>query len=207
MSHASYSGQSDLDYCLECSVKHGQTSKVLMREALQRAEGADPSSEGVVEKVRKVVEELSGFEDDTNSIENENVIALNTEARDLRKFIHTSRAELGSADMEGLRQIKGRIDDLVDRTYKIREEEDICVECVAPAVCLGNEECVTFLREAASSGSRQEFNEAIEVARQKYTSPPTRGEGGAPVDISDYGASVAEKRQQLIEEIRREAGS
>ncbi|GAJ07880.1 unnamed protein product, partial [marine sediment metagenome] len=75
MSHLSYEGQSEIDYCIECSVKHGQTAKVFAREALQRAEAeGNPSSEGVKEKIRGIVEELTGMEDDTNTTTgNENV--------------------------------------------------------------------------------------------------------------------------------------
>ena len=32
--HLSYEGQSKVDYCLECCEKHGQTAKVLLREAI-----------------------------------------------------------------------------------------------------------------------------------------------------------------------------
>ena len=55
-SHELYTGK--LDYCVECAVKHSQTAKVLMREALQRASAGSSSNESVQEKVRGVVEEL-----------------------------------------------------------------------------------------------------------------------------------------------------
>jgi hypothetical protein len=128
MSHLSYEGQSKVDYCLECAVKHGQTAKVLMREALQRAEASGSESEGVVEKVRGVVEELSGLEDDTNTIENESVTALNNLARDIRKDVFASKCEIGGCNIESLRQIKERIDGLVDLVYLTRQKEE-CPTC------------------------------------------------------------------------------
>lgn len=131
MSHLSYEGQSGLDYCVECSLKHGQTAKVLMREAIQRAESDSPQAEGVKEKVRGVVEELSGMEDDTDTVlDNENVRRLNQRARELRKYIYSTQAEIGGAKLETLREIKSRIDSLVTETYRVREEEEECPECI-----------------------------------------------------------------------------
>ena len=133
MSHLSYEGQSEVDYCIECAVKHGQTAKVFIREGLQRAEADGTQSEGVKEKIRGVVEELSGMEADTDTVKNEKVTALNTEARELRKAIYKSQAEIGGASIDVLRQIKAHIDGLVEKTYKVREEEEECPTCEAHA--------------------------------------------------------------------------
>jgi len=111
-----------------CSEKHGQTAKVLLKEALQRAEADGSDSEGVVEKVRGVAEELSGFEDDTNTVDNPNVLVLNNMAREIRKAIYASKAELGEADIETLRQFKKDLDALVDKTYEVRQTEE-CPTC------------------------------------------------------------------------------
>jgi hypothetical protein len=131
-SHLSYEGQTKLDYCLECAVKHGQTAKVLMREALQRAEASDPSAEGVKEKVRGAVEELSGFEDDTNTVENQTVIDLNQKARDLRKLIYSKQCEVGACQIEDLRDVKKLINILVDEVYNAKAKE-ACPTCVIKA--------------------------------------------------------------------------
>lgn len=123
MSHLSYAGQSEVDYCIECTVKHGQTAKVLMKEALQRAEANGPQSEGVKEKVKGVVEELMGIEDDTKTVtDNQKVIGLNTMARTLWKEIYASEAEIGKASIGKLREINVAIGRLVDKTYTVREE-------------------------------------------------------------------------------------
>jgi hypothetical protein len=99
-----------------------------LKEALQRAEADGSDSEGVVEKVRGVVEELSGFEDDTNTVDNPNVLVLNNMAREIRKAIYASKAELGEADIETLREFKKNLDELVDKTYEIRQTEE-CPTC------------------------------------------------------------------------------
>lgn len=187
MSHLSYEGQSKVDYCIECSVKHSQTAKVLMREALQRAEADDPSSEAVQEKVRGVIEELTGMEDDTDTVENENVRALNAAARELRKDIYSSKAEIGGTNLDTLREFKEKIDALVDQAYKVREEEEVCVSCVAPAVCLGDKSCEAELERAATQG-KEEFNRVVEELRSR-----PRGE------------SAAEKRRKFLEELQSES--
>lgn len=128
--HLSFEGQSNVDYCLECCEKHSQTAKVLMREALQRAQADGPDSSGVIEKVRGVIEELSGYEDDTTTVDNENVTELNSLSRILRKYIYGTRATIGQASVEDLGEIKGMIDGLVDATYKIIEQEEgECIDC------------------------------------------------------------------------------
>lgn len=203
MSHLSFAGQTEIDYCVECCIKHGQTAKVLAREGLQRAEANNPAGEGVKEKIRGVIEELSGFEDDTETVQNENVTALNTAARDLRKYIYSSKAEIGGADIETLREIKNRIDSLVDQAYMVREQEEICVPCVSPLVCKENkDECVAFLEEAAESGDTQKFSKAVEEAKKKYgkTTPPEE-----QIDVESYGVEAAKKRKQFLEELKTEA--
>lgn len=169
--HLSYEGQSELSYCVECGVKHSQTAKVLMREAIQRAEAASPSSIGVMEKVRGVVEELCGFEDDTEQTgpdQNMEVTSLNTAARSLRKFIYTTRAEVGGASLEDLHEIKSMVDKLVDKTYRVRLNEQ-CIGCTVEELCGGNLECVEFVERAASSvKDPAEFQRVLSEARERY---------------------------------------
>lgn len=204
MSHLSFPGQTEIDYCIECGVKHSQTGKVLMREAVQRAEVDGPESPGVKEKVRGVIEELSGMEDDTDTkTGNENVIALNNAARMLRKHIYSTKAEIGGASIEQLRKIKTAIDGLVEFSYKAREAEEICVPCVSPLICKKNkEECVAFLEEAAESGDKEHFKEAMEDARKKWGISPTTEE---EVDLESYGVEATKKRKRFLEELKAEA--
>ena len=124
----SYAGQSDIDYCIECAVKHGQTAQVLMREAVQRAEVSGPEAPGVKEKVRGVTAELTGVEHDTDTVGDPSVMALNTMARGVRKFIYTSGAEIGRASKEDLNEAKTLIGKLVEAAYMAREAVD-CPTC------------------------------------------------------------------------------
>lgn len=125
---------SEIDWCIECSVKHSQGAKVFMREAVQRAEAKGSHSDGVKERVRGVIEELTGLEADTNTVKNETVRKLNKTARNLRKYIYSTKAEIGGADLETLREIKMMVDMLVDQVYKVREEVEECPTCVVPTV-------------------------------------------------------------------------
>lgn len=199
MSHLSYTGQSKLDYCIECAVKHGQTSKVLMREALQRAISDGASSEGVKEKIQGIVGELSGLEDDTDSIENSNVKELNDITRELRKHIYSTKAEIGGADLSVLEDLKQKIDALVDQIYDVREQEEICVSCV-DWLCYGNEECKKFLAEVAATGDKAKFFQAVEEAKKKDWVE----EADALHKLKDYGKSASTKRREFLEEMKRE---
>jgi hypothetical protein len=158
-----------LDYCVECAIKHSQTAKVLMREAIQRAVASSPSDPGVLEKVRGVVEELVGFEDDTMSAKDERVLALNAAARSLRRMIYASGAEVGRASMDDLKQIKEMIDRLVDITYEFRSS---CTTCEVERVCGNNVECLEFLEEAVKKAKtpediRRALDEAEKLFKQK----------------------------------------
>lgn len=178
-SHLSYEGQSKLSYCLECLQKHGQGGKIQMREAVQRAEAGSPSDPGVQEKVRGVVEELIGFELDSDQRPppgiprdmwhvNENVSELNSSARLLRKIIYGKGAEVGTASLEDLREIKGFIDGLVDATYQVRASEE-CIGCTIESVCGVNVECVEFVQKAVKDVKDPiQVRKILRQARERY---------------------------------------
>lgn len=166
--HISFEGQSELDYCLECAVKHSQTAKVKMREALQRAEAGSPSDTGVLEKVRGVVEELVGMEDDTATVKNDKVSTLNSLSRSLRKYIYGAKAEVGGASLKDLREIKGLLNKLVGAVYTVRESEE-CIGCTVESVCGGNVECVRFVEERIRGVKDAEaIRKVLVVARDRY---------------------------------------
>ena len=166
--HLSYEGQTGLDYCVECLSKHGQTAKVLMREAIQRAQVGSPSDLGVLEKVRGAVEELVGFEDDSDTVKNEKVSTLNNLSRTLRKLIYAKKAEIGGGSLEDLREIKDMLDKLVDVTYQVRASEE-CIGCTVEELCGGDIACVEFVEKAAANiKDPSEFEKIIREAREKY---------------------------------------
>lgn len=179
-----------------------------MREALQRAESeGNPASEGVKEKIRGIVEELTGMEDDTDTtLQNENITKLNTNARDLRKHIYSAKAGIGGADIDTLRDIKARVDQLVAETYLVREQEEICVPCVS-WMCYGNPECISFLEKAAETGDKTIFTDAVEEAKKRFSTEVIPKEEPKPKEpLTDYGAEVADARRKFLEEIKAELG-
>ena len=168
--HLSYEGQSKLDYCIECIVNnHGPKAKTLMREAVQRARAGSPSDLGVVEKVRAVVDELAGIEDDSDTVKNEKIEALNSLARAARKFIYAKRADVGGASLDDIREIKDMIDKLVDAAYQVRASEEGCISCTVEELCGGNVECVEFIQKAAKNlKDPKAFRKILKEAREKY---------------------------------------
>ena len=166
--HFSFEGQSELDYCIECAVKHSQTANTSMREAVQRAEAGSPSDKGVKEKVREAVGELVGLEIDTATVENEKVSTLNSLSRTLRKYIYAKRAEVGGAGLGDLREIKGLVDKLVDSVYTVRESEE-CIGCTVDDVCGGILECVEFVEERVRGVKDPEaIRKVLVEARERY---------------------------------------
>lgn len=164
-----YKDQTDTDYCIECAVKHSQTAKVLWQEALQRAEASNnTATEGVKEKVRAAVKELTGLESDTDTVQSESVSMLNGAARDLRKYIYMSKAEIGGADVTTLREIKTMVNDLVEASYKVRETEE-CIGCTVEQICGGIKECVAFVEKNVEGVTDPAvIHKVLAEARRKY---------------------------------------
>jgi len=162
MSHLSYEGQTKESYCIECAEKHGQTAKVYMREGLQRAEACNcTNSEGVLEKVRGVLEELAGIEADTQTTENEEVTALNTVAREIRKQIFAMQAEIGQANMDQLHALSEVISRLVDKTYEVRQK----VDCPTCKINIQQEPAAEPQRQA---GSLDDYVKRTSEKRRQY---------------------------------------
>lgn len=165
MSHYSYSGQDKVSYCLECCEKHGQTAKVLLREALERANVHGANSEGVMEKVRGVVAELTGMEDDTNTTENDEVVGLHDEARDIRKEIYASRCEIGACEINRLRDLSERLDSLVNSVYDARQRYE-CPNCSQKAAEFGS--ALTHVEDIdVDSPARRRAKLLAEIRRRK----------------------------------------
>lgn len=168
----SFAGQTDEDYCVECAVKHGQTAAILMQEALQRAEVGSPRLMGVIEKVRDTVKEICGMETDTDTVHSQKVMALNSAARELRKFIYTSKAEIGQASIEDLRKIKVMVGQLVDAAYIVRSSVE-CPACQTEEICGTNLQCIDFLVKAAGgSQDKETWKKALEEARVRFGGKP-----------------------------------
>jgi hypothetical protein len=117
-------------YCLECTSKHIGTAKILLREALQRAEKGEPK-ESIVEKVRGAYEEVMGAEDDSQALSDEGIRRINTMVRDVRKWFFTSGV-IADVDKERIAEALRRIDELNKHVYgeiekRITGKCEICV--------------------------------------------------------------------------------
>ena len=107
----------NVSYCLECENKHLNTAKVLLREAIQRAEAREPTA-AVLEKVRGVAVELAGAEDDSNApTAPSDVRSINAAVRDLRKRMWVSGLEV-EPKLEGLKETYRGVDGILTQTYE-----------------------------------------------------------------------------------------
>lgn len=112
---AAPAGQPVEHYCLDCASKHLGTAKILLREALQWAQkGEDPSR--VLAKIRGAYEELMGAEDDTLATKDEGIRQLNTQIRDLRKWMFNSGI-LVEADVNRIAEAFEKVSQVNDQVY------------------------------------------------------------------------------------------
>jgi len=102
-------------YCLDCASKHASTAKILVREALQRAEGGE-GVDLILAKVRGAYEELTGAEDDTQALSDEGIRALNSRIRELRKWMFDSGL-LVEPSKDKIAEAYNRISALNDAVY------------------------------------------------------------------------------------------
>jgi hypothetical protein len=109
-------GTSEEQYCLDCASKHLGTAKVLLREALQRAEKGEPR-ESVLGKVRGAYEELMGAEDDTLAVRDEGIRRLNSLIRDVRKWLFDSGA-IVEPDKRLIAEALERVSKVNDEVYR-----------------------------------------------------------------------------------------
>jgi len=113
-------GISEEHYCLDCASKHLSTAKILIREALQRAEKGEPP-ELVLAKIRGAYEELTGAEDDTQALSDEGIRRLNSQIRDLRKWFFDSGV-LVETDKSKISEAFSRVASLNDTVYSELEK-------------------------------------------------------------------------------------
>jgi hypothetical protein len=109
-------GVSEEHYCLDCMSKHLGTAKILIREALQRAD-ANESKEAILGKVRGAYEELMGAEDDSQALKDERIRALNSQTRELRKWFFDNGV-LVDTDKAKIAEAMNRISALNDAVYQ-----------------------------------------------------------------------------------------
>jgi hypothetical protein len=108
-------GISTEKYCLDCLSKHLGTAKILMREALQRAEKGE-DIKAILEKIRGAYEELMGAEDDSQALTDERIREFNTKIRDLRHWFFNSGV-LVEADKNKIVEGLSKVSQLNDEVY------------------------------------------------------------------------------------------
>jgi hypothetical protein len=113
---ATPSGVSEEHYCLTCLSKHLGTAKILLREALQRAEKGEPK-EAVLEKIRGAYEELMGAEDDSQALSDERIRQINSQIRDLRHWFFNTGV-IADTDKNRIAEALSRVSKLNDEVYK-----------------------------------------------------------------------------------------
>jgi len=112
--HSHKSESKGVDYCLDCCSKHLSKASVFLNEASQKNQK---------EKVKKTIMELTGCEDDSLTNQNEKIRKLNADVRAVRKEIWNSPLSLGRGSDEDLNRAREKVENLLDRVYKLREEE------------------------------------------------------------------------------------
>ena len=114
----------DLDYCLECFVKHLGGSSKLLDEAIDfyRADGG--MTERLKEKVRAVNDELAGMKDDVSADSPEEVKAIYDRSRQIRKKIWNKKLSRGGGSEADLAEVKAEVDEQLRRTYEVAEREE-----------------------------------------------------------------------------------
>lgn len=108
-------GVSQESYCLDCISKHLATAKILLREALQRSQ-AKEAEEAVLAKVRGAFEELTGAEDDSQSLTDPQIRNLNARIREARKWLYEHA--LASASPETISKAFSLVEELLGMTYR-----------------------------------------------------------------------------------------
>jgi len=83
----------------------------------------EASQKNQKEKVKKTIMELTGCEDDSLTNQNEKIRKLNADVRAVRKEIWNSPLSLGRGSDEDLNRAREKVENLLDRVYKLREEE------------------------------------------------------------------------------------
>lgn len=111
------------EYCFECMEKHLQIAKVLLGEALQRAEEKGTKHESTYERIRKAITELAGFETDTNGQANEKIQKLNSLARKLRKDVFSKKLAIGLGTKEDIADFRRSVDGMLNDVYAIIEKD------------------------------------------------------------------------------------
>lgn len=119
-----FKGQSDVDYCFECLVKHFSKAEVLLDEAEKFSLSAGKVTEAAAEKIRRAIQEIVGAEDDIESTEFRDpelkkiIDDIIAKMRDVRKDAWGSRCVYGQCSIDDVRRLKKKVEELLQLAYK-----------------------------------------------------------------------------------------
>ncbi len=127
--YKSYKGQTEASYCAECLVKHFSRASTYLTEGIDRSL---KDGQGVESKVREALKEIEGIKDDLPKKKVSEDLKQRFEHIDM---VHREISkEIGAkglgikADKEALREIRGKVDDLLTYAYdtwaKVRQGEE-----------------------------------------------------------------------------------
>ena len=125
----SYSGQSDVDYCTECLVKHFSKALGLIEEAESFAVTAGKITPAAAEKVKRAIQEIVAAEDDiygtvfTDSEVKKLADEIKKGMRLVRKFAWAKKLVYPEmAPIDALKELKQGVKKLLDITYSMGEK-------------------------------------------------------------------------------------
>lgn len=129
-------GQSDEEYCLECVEGHTMKAHTEMRHAIDRFRTAGEMTEGVKEKVRVAIEEISGIDEDVKSTKgadpkvSEGLDKILDKARWIRKRYGLGGVGLtvGQGGMKDLEALRSDIDSVQESAYKLVGQCPTCLK-------------------------------------------------------------------------------
>ncbi|MHC1610724.1 MAG: hypothetical protein ACXQTW_03845 [Candidatus Methanospirareceae archaeon] len=119
-----FKGQSDVDYCFECLVKHFSKALTLAEEAESFSISAGRVTQAAAEKIRKVINEITGAEDDLEVTQFKDpelkklIDEIRALMRETRKYAWGKRCVYGQCSIDDIRELKQKLNKLVELAYK-----------------------------------------------------------------------------------------
>jgi len=125
----SYEGQTAENYCLECLSKHYGAAVRLLEEARDFSMREGKVTPEARRKIRKVIEELAGSEDDLGVESrdkefNQMLEKIRDKQRELRKWLWSSRLPTVEEDVSKIDEVIGKAKELTGLVYQAAEMHD-----------------------------------------------------------------------------------
>ena len=134
----SYTGQTSEGYCVECVEGHTMASITELRHAIDRYRTSGQMNEGVVEKVRVAIAELTGIDEDVKDVKaatsevQEGLGKIVDKARWIRKEYGVGGRALtaGQGSLQDLEQLRNEVGNLQLESYQLLKKCPMCLKRV-----------------------------------------------------------------------------